>query len=227
MARQRTYYDLLDVARDATPDDIRSAYRRLAVKHHPDRGGKPAKFDEITRARDTLLDSDRRANYDRQLVEKAARSPAARTTVVPWSATPSVPHGPYGPPEPDRSYGDIGLAPRPWWSSHDAARALVWGLSAGAWEMASARAVAGPPAGPVETVFVIGGCAALVGPAVLRGLDRVSTRRRRQVLIGGWLVVAGFPAVIALASLGIAVGALVGFGLLARSAWRAVRRHSE
>lgn len=58
------YYETLGVARTATPDEIKTAYRKLAMKHHPDRGGDPAQFQEITTAYNTLSDADKRAQYD-------------------------------------------------------------------------------------------------------------------------------------------------------------------
>lgn len=45
---------VLGVERNATPEEIKSAYRKLASKHHPDKGGDTAKFQEIQRAYDTL-----------------------------------------------------------------------------------------------------------------------------------------------------------------------------
>lgn len=63
------FYQVLGVARGATDDDIKQAYRRLATKWHPDRnqGSSEAeeKFKEITEAYDVLRDADKRAAYDR------------------------------------------------------------------------------------------------------------------------------------------------------------------
>jgi curved DNA-binding protein len=50
------YYNILGVDRSASQDDIKKAYRKLAAKHHPDRGGDTAKFQEISAAYDTLGD---------------------------------------------------------------------------------------------------------------------------------------------------------------------------
>jgi len=60
-------YAILGVARDASPEEIRSAYRRLARELHPDVNGDPEaerRFKEITAAYETLSDPDRRARYD-------------------------------------------------------------------------------------------------------------------------------------------------------------------
>ncbi len=66
---KRDYYQVLAVARDASEQDIKSAYRRLALKHHPDRnpGDKAAedKFKEAAEAYAVLADADKRARYDR------------------------------------------------------------------------------------------------------------------------------------------------------------------
>ena len=58
------YYEILGVARTATAEEIKTAYRKLAMKHHPDRGGDPAQFQEITTAYNTLSDAGKRAQYD-------------------------------------------------------------------------------------------------------------------------------------------------------------------
>ncbi|MEW5980967.1 MAG: molecular chaperone DnaJ [Acidobacteriota bacterium] len=66
---KRDYYEVLGVARTATDQEIKSAYRRLALKHHPDRnpGSKVAeeRFKEAAEAYAVLADRDRRAAYDR------------------------------------------------------------------------------------------------------------------------------------------------------------------
>mmetsp|Transcript_62112 Transcript_62112/g.126484 ORF Transcript_62112/g.126484 Transcript_62112/m.126484 type:complete len:520 (-) Transcript_62112:70-1629(-) len=59
------FYKLLEVEKSASESDIKKAYRKLAVKHHPDKGGDPEKFKEITRAYEVLSDSEKRSKYDR------------------------------------------------------------------------------------------------------------------------------------------------------------------
>ena len=58
------HYTTLGVDRSASPDDIKQAYRRLAAKHHPDRGGDTAEFQKIQAAYDTLGDAEKRGQYD-------------------------------------------------------------------------------------------------------------------------------------------------------------------
>jgi molecular chaperone DnaJ len=57
-------YQILGVNRDATDDEIKRAYRKLASQHHPDRGGDTQRFQEIQVAYDTLTDPQRRVAYD-------------------------------------------------------------------------------------------------------------------------------------------------------------------
>lgn len=61
---KRDYYEVLGVAKDASPDEIKKAFRRLAVKHHPDRGGEEAKFKEINEAYEVLKEPSKRQRYD-------------------------------------------------------------------------------------------------------------------------------------------------------------------
>jgi DnaJ-class molecular chaperone len=58
------YYSTLGVPRGASDDDIKKAYRKLAMQHHPDRGGDQNKFQQIQEAYDTLGDAGKRQQYD-------------------------------------------------------------------------------------------------------------------------------------------------------------------
>jgi len=60
------FYQKLGVSKDASQDDIKQAYRSLANKHHPDKGGDQATFKNISVAYDTLGDPQKRAEYDNQ-----------------------------------------------------------------------------------------------------------------------------------------------------------------
>jgi DnaJ-class molecular chaperone len=67
MARPRDYYDVLGVRRDASAEEIRKAYRRLARRYHPDvnkDSDAARRFGEITEAYDVLNDPERRKTYD-------------------------------------------------------------------------------------------------------------------------------------------------------------------
>src|SRR3990167_3623568 len=59
------YYEILGVARNATKDEIKKAYRKLAHKHHPDKTkGDDKKFKELNEAYEVLYDDKKRADYD-------------------------------------------------------------------------------------------------------------------------------------------------------------------
>lgn len=58
------YYDLLGVDQNATEDEIKKAYRKKAMEHHPDRGGDIEKFKEIKDAYEVLSDEQKRQQYD-------------------------------------------------------------------------------------------------------------------------------------------------------------------
>ena len=67
--KEKDYYDILGVSRDASDQDIKSAYRKLALQHHPDRNQGDAaaedKFKAAAEAYSVLSDADKRARYDR------------------------------------------------------------------------------------------------------------------------------------------------------------------
>lgn len=70
MAAKRDYYEVLGVSRNATPEEIKRAYRRLAMQYHPDRNpdnrqAAEAKFKEISEAYEVLSDPAKREQYDR------------------------------------------------------------------------------------------------------------------------------------------------------------------
>ncbi|HTE57177.1 MAG TPA: molecular chaperone DnaJ [Verrucomicrobiae bacterium] len=61
---KKDYYEVLGVGKTASPDEIKKAFRRAAVEHHPDKGGDEAKFKEINEAYEVLKDSSKRQRYD-------------------------------------------------------------------------------------------------------------------------------------------------------------------
>ena len=65
---QKTFYDVLGVKRDASEKEIKSAFRKLAQKYHPDAGGDENKFKEISEAYETLSDEKKRKEYDQMLM---------------------------------------------------------------------------------------------------------------------------------------------------------------
>ena len=69
MAAKRDYYEVLAVARDAAPKEIADAYRKLAIKYHPDKNPGDAeavaKFKDAAEAFEVLHDTDKRSRYDR------------------------------------------------------------------------------------------------------------------------------------------------------------------
>ncbi|MDH4139124.1 MAG: molecular chaperone DnaJ [Coriobacteriia bacterium] len=64
MASSKNYYDILGVKKDASSDEIKKAFRKLARKYHPDAGGSEERFKEVNEAYEVLSDSEKRAQYD-------------------------------------------------------------------------------------------------------------------------------------------------------------------
>ena len=65
---KRDYYEILGVAKDATEQEIKKAYRKLAMQHHPDRNkddkASEEKFKEASEAYEVLGDKEKKARYD-------------------------------------------------------------------------------------------------------------------------------------------------------------------
>lgn len=68
MSTKRDYYEVLNVSKDTSKEDIKKAYRKLALKYHPDRNKAPeaeSQFKEISEAYAVLSDDEKRSQYDR------------------------------------------------------------------------------------------------------------------------------------------------------------------
>lgn len=64
MTGGESHYDVLGLDRDCSSEQVRAAYHRLALIHHPDRGGERARFESICEAYRVLSDEVLRAEYD-------------------------------------------------------------------------------------------------------------------------------------------------------------------
>lgn len=58
------FYDILGISKDASKEDIKKAYKKMAIQHHPDKGGDPEKFKEVARAYEVLSNDDNKHKYD-------------------------------------------------------------------------------------------------------------------------------------------------------------------
>lgn len=85
MPNNTKYYDLLGVKKDATDDELKKAYRKSALKNHPDRGGSAEKFKEVSEAYEVLSVSFRSSSSSRPC-EHCVRSYAEHELIVGHSA---------------------------------------------------------------------------------------------------------------------------------------------
>lgn len=99
---KRDYYEVLGVGKNASADELKKAYRRLAVQHHPDRGGNEAEFKELNEAYEVLKDSSKRQRYD-QFGHAGVGSSAAS------DGNPFGGFGSAGAQEFNFDFGDLGL----------------------------------------------------------------------------------------------------------------------
>lgn len=60
----KDYYEILGVSRNASQEELKKAYKKLAMKHHPDRGGDDKVFQELSEAYDTLSNPEKKQTYD-------------------------------------------------------------------------------------------------------------------------------------------------------------------
>lgn len=102
-----THYDVLGVAKDASPDAIRRQYKRLATIAHADKGGDDALFRLIRNAYDVLADADARRAYNRDLDVPVRKAPSDRGQEEPSPGCegfgpPRTTPPPPEPPEPTR-----------------------------------------------------------------------------------------------------------------------------
>lgn len=86
----RNLYSVLGVSRQAETQEIRTAYKQLAKEHHPDKGGDPEKFKQLSEAHEVLSDDSRRRLYD--MTGSISEQEHAQQQ-NPFGGMPGMPHG--------------------------------------------------------------------------------------------------------------------------------------
>ncbi|KAK1586934.1 hypothetical protein Q3G72_007727 [Acer saccharum] len=75
------YYEILGVSNNVSQDDLKKAYKKAAIKNHPDKGGDPEKFQKVAQAYEVLRDPEKRKKYDQaceDALKKGSRGPRDR-----------------------------------------------------------------------------------------------------------------------------------------------------
>lgn len=105
----KNYYLILGVTADATPDEIKAAFRRRALQLHPDVSGLQSEpFLELQEAYSVLGDPERRRRYDRQFAA-AVPAPSARHAFAEPLVAPRPKAEPFRPVEPARGFHEVSL----------------------------------------------------------------------------------------------------------------------
>ena len=78
MSESNDYYEVLGIERGADATAIKAAYKKMAVKHHPDKGGDEETFKRVAEAYDVLSDAEKRRMYDAGVYEPSMPGRAAR-----------------------------------------------------------------------------------------------------------------------------------------------------
>ena len=116
-----TYYELLGIDATAGPDEVRSAFRRVSTRVHPDTGGTAALFRQVEQAYRTLSDPVRRADYDRSLRVDAGWGHASGPAGGPGpDADPDPEPDPSPGPDPTTGDGPTGHGPTDGGATDDA-----------------------------------------------------------------------------------------------------------
>ncbi|MDR1185469.1 MAG: DnaJ domain-containing protein [Coriobacteriales bacterium] len=85
MVTEKNYYEVMGLKEDASADEIKKAFKKLARKHHPDAGGDEARFKDISEAYEVLSDKEKREEYDTFLKFGAYGGAAGNGSPFNWS----------------------------------------------------------------------------------------------------------------------------------------------
>ena len=108
---EMNHYETLGIAKTATPDEIKKAYRKLASKHHPDKGGDTAMFQQVEEAYRVLSDPQQRQQYDNPVQQMGPQGfhfdfgnhPDMQNIFSQFGFGPFAGHHPFQQPQPRRN----------------------------------------------------------------------------------------------------------------------------